>query len=449
MADTILLIDDDVTVLRIIGAYFEQHGWDVLRELTGEAGLVTFDRNLPDVVIVDLNLPGMDGLEVLERLRGRETAVIVLTGEGDVPTAVRAIQSGAENFIMKPVDLAHLLAAAGRAVEKVRLRRVNRTLIGQSSAGDGVESLGSSPLMRELGRQLTQLALSDRATILLQGEAGTGKRWIARLIHDISPRSAAPFIELACGTGDPTWLELELLGRDGSAGGDIPADRRQGLLEVADRGTLFLDEVADLPLELQAKLLSVLETRALRRAGGSREVPIDVRVIATTARSLPAAVDAGRFREDLFSLLNVMPLTVPAVRERGRDDLLALIRRFLKELASAAPGSPNRLSDDALDRMLRHSWPGNVRELRNVIERALMLARGHQQVGVEHLPPEVRAKSGVLDRRHTPLTLDELERMHIDRTLKHHAGNRTRTAQELGISRATLIAKIKKYAITS
>jgi DNA-binding NtrC family response regulator len=431
----------------VLGTFFEQHGWDVYRELSGEAGIATFERALPDIVLVDLNLPGMDGLELLEQLRGRETAVILLTGDGDVPTAVRAMQSGAENFLTKPIDLSHLEAVADRAVEKVRLRRVNRTLIGQSATAEGLESLGTSALMREVGRQLTLLAHSDRNALLVQGESGTGKRWVARLIHDISPRASAPFIEVACGAGDASWLEAELFGREGGAGGDASGERRQGLVEVADGGTLFLDEVADLPLEMQAKLQGMLETRSIRRAGGKREIPVDVRVIAATARSLAAAVETGRFRSDLYYRLNVMPLVVPPLRERSRDDFLALIRRFLRDLSPATPGSPSRLTDDTLDRLLKHSWPGNVRELRNVLERALLLARGNEMVGAEHLPPEFRARFSPLDRRHTPLTLDELERMHIDRTLKHHGGNRTRASQELGISRATLIAKIKRYAI--
>jgi DNA-binding NtrC family response regulator len=444
MTDSILIVDDDVMVLRALGAFFEQRGWDVYRELSGEAGVATFERTLTDVVLCDLRLPGMDGFEVLERLRGRETAVIVLTGDGDVPTAVRAMQSGAENFLTKPVDLAQLQVTADRAIEKVRLRRVNRTLIGQSATAEGLDSLGTSAVMREVARQVTLLAHSDRNAVLLLGEAGTGKRWVARLLHDVSPRGSAPFIEVACGAGDAAWLETELFGREGGMPG---AERRQGLVEVADGGSLFLDEVADLPPELQAKLLVMLETRAIRRAGGTREIPVDVRIVAATAQPLGELVAAGRFRQDLLYTLNVMPVQLAPLRERGRDDFLGLIRRFLKELAPAAPGAPSRLTEEALERLLKHTWPGNLSELRNVLERALLLARGSEMVGIEHLPPEFRGRFASLDRRHTPLTLEELERMHIDRTLKHHGGNRTHAALELGISRATLIAKIKRYAI--
>lgn len=445
MTDSILLIDDDIAVLRMLGAAFEQRGWDVYRDMSGEAGMATFERSLTDVVLVDLHLPGMDGFELLDQLRGRETAVIVLTGDGDVPTAVRAMQSGAENFLTKPVNLAHLHAVADRAVEKVRLRRINRTLIGQTATPEGLDSLGTSALMREVGRQVTLLAHSDRNALLLQAEAGAGKRWVARLIHDISPRAAAPFIEVACSAGDSAWLDAELFGREGD---EPQGERRRGLFEVADGGSVFLDEVVDLPLELQAKLLAMLDARALRRIGGTREIPVDVRVIVASARPLAAAVESGRVREDLYYRLNVLPLVVPPLRERSRDDFLALIRRCLKELAPGTPGAPTRLSDDALDRLLRHAWPGNIRELRNVLERALLLARGHDAIGAEHLPTEFRASVSPFERRHAPLTLQELERVHIDRTLQHHNGNRTRAAQELGISRATLIAKIKRYTLS-
>ncbi|MEO5798658.1 MAG: sigma-54 dependent transcriptional regulator [Gemmatimonadales bacterium] len=447
MTDSLLLIDDDVTLLKNIGAYFERRGWDVFTELSGEAGLVTFDRARPDVVLLDLGLPGMDGLEVLEQFRTRDTAVIMMTGDAAIATAVQAMQAGAENFLVKPVDLEHLGAAVTRAAEKVKLRRVNRTLIGQSATTDGLDSLGASVVMREFAHQLSVLARNDRTAVLIHGESGSGKRWAARLLHDLSPRSSAPFIEVACGTGDASWLDLELFGREQSVDTPEGVSRRQGLLEVADGGTLFLDEVADLPLELQAKIDSVLEQRAFRRAGGTREIPVDIRVVAATSRSLATMVESGRFREDLYYRLNVMPLEVPPLRDRGQDDILTLIRRFLRELAPSMPGAPTKISDDAFDRLLHHGWPGNVREMRNVLERALLLARGQPQIGAEHLPGEFRARSGPFDRRHTPLTMEEVERMHIDRTLKHHGGNRTRAAQELGISRATLIAKIKRYAI--
>lgn len=445
MPNSILLIDDDVFILRTIGAFFEQHGWDVYRELTGEAGLETFARSLPDVVLLDLNLPGMDGLEVLEQLRGRDTAVVLHTGDNDVPAAVAAMRSGAENFLVKPAEPEHLLATCERAAEKGKLRRVNRSLIGRGAATEGFDGLGASPMMKEVARQLTLLARSDRTPVLIQGEPGTEKAAIARLLHDASPRASEPFIEFADGAGDSEWLETLLVGREG--GDTTSGERRQGMLEIADGGTLFLAEISDLPGPLQATLVGVLEQHAFRRVGGTREIPVDVRIVAATAHLPSALLGSGRLREDLYYRLNVMPLVVPPLRERTREDLLALIRRDLRELSRSAPGSPTRLTDDALDRLLGHGWPGNTQELHNVIERAMLLARGAEAIGAEHLPGEFRAKGGPFDRRHNPLTMEEVERMHIDRTLKHHGGNRTRAAAELGISRATLIAKIKRYAI--
>ncbi len=445
MADSILLIDDDASILRTLGAFFEQRGWDVFRELTGESGLAMWHRTSADVVLVDLHLPGIDGLEVLDQLRGRETAVILLTGDGDVRAAVEAMRAGAENFLVKPVDLEHLHEAAKRATEKVRLRRVNRALVGQGVPHDQLAMLGTLPPMKAVRDQVTMLARTDQTALLIEGESGTGKRSIARILHDLSVRREAPFIEVICAAEDPIALEAELFGVEPAP--NAPGTVHLGLVEMADGGTLFLNEVAAAPAGIQARLAQVLELRAFRRVGGVREIPVDVRMVATTSEPVPAVVESGRLRDDLFYRLRVVPLRVPALRERHPDDLLAAVRRMMRELVPALPGAPTRLGDEVLERLLAHGWPGNLRELRNVLERALLLARGQDQVAVEHLPAEFRARPGPFDRRHTPLTMAEVERMHIERTLKHHKGNRTRTAEELGISRATLIAKIKRYAI--
>jgi DNA-binding NtrC family response regulator len=446
MADSVLLIDDDVDVLRAIGNAFERLGYEVTRELSGEAGLATFDRQRPEVVILDLRLPGMDGMEVLEALRKRGAAVILLTGQSDVETAVRAMQLGAENFLTKPVDITHLAAAAARVADKVRLRRVNETLL-HGTSGRGLESLGSSGQMQDFAHQVSLLAQSDRTTVLLTGESGTGKGWVARMIHDLSPRAKEPFVEVNAAGLTSTFLDSELFGHEKGAFTDAK-DRKQGLFEIADRGTIFLDEIGDLVPELQPKLLKVLETKTFRRLGGTRELTVDVRLIAATNRNLQAEVERGRFREDLYYRLSVMPLMLPAVRDRTREDRMSLVNRILSDLRKELPDGPPALSSEVVERLLAYPWPGNVREMRNVLERALILGRGQPAVSVEHLPGEFRARPGVGDRRHTPLSLDDLERQHIDRTLKHHGGNRTRAAAELGISRATLINKIKRYNLT-
>ena len=447
MTSSVLLIDDDADVLRAIGNYFEELGYEVSRELTGEAGLATFERYRPEVVILDLHLPGMNGLEVLQHLRERDGAVILLTGDTDLPTAVRAMQLGAENFLTKPVDMTHLAAATERVADKTRLRRVNRALLDRSGPGEGLQSIGVSPRMQDVAHEAALLASSDRTTVLIQGESGTGKGWIARIIHDQSPRRNGPFVEVNCAGLTSTFLDSELFGHEKGAFTDAK-DRKQGLFEIADHGTIFLDEIGDLAPELQPKLLKVLETKTFRRLGGTRELTVDVRLIAATNKKLGEEVEAGRFREDLLYRLSVMPLTLPPVRDRTREDRVALLMRLFSDLRDQLPDSPKTISPEALERLLDHKWPGNVREIRNVLERAIILGRAHDAIAIDHLPGELRARSGMGDRRHLPQSLDDLERAHIERTLRFHGGNRTRSAQELGISRATLINKIKRYNIT-
>jgi DNA-binding NtrC family response regulator len=448
MPASVLLIDDDVDVLRSVGNYFERLGYEVTRELSGEAGLATFDRLRPEVVVLDLRLPVMDGLEVLEHLRARDAAVILLTGEADVSAAVRAMQLGAENFLTKPVDMEHLAAATARVADKARLRRVNEALLIRSAPDYGLDSLGTSSGMQEFAHQIALLAQSERTTVLLTGESGTGKGWAARMIHDLSPRSKAPFVEVTCAGLNAAFLDSELFGHEKGAFTDAK-DRKQGLFEIADHGTILLDQIGDLAPELQPKLLKLLETKTFRRFGGTREITVDVRLVAATNRELQAEVETGRFREDLYYRLSVMPLVLPAVRDRTREDRLALITRLMRDLRAELPDGPATLSSEVVERLLAYPWPGNVREIRNVLERALILGRGAAAVSIEHLPGEFRARPGIGDRRHTPLSLDDLERQHIERTLKHHTGNRTRAAIELGISRATLINKIKRYSLTS
>src|SRR5205823_59181 len=345
MPDSVLLIDDDADVLRAVGDYFDKIGFEVGRADAAEAGFEAFDRMRPDVVILDLHLPDIGGLEVLERLRSLGGSVILLTGQGDIATAVRAMQLGAEHFLTKPVDLGHLAAATARVCDKIHLARENALLRARGRELEGLESLGVSPAIRELGRQVELLSASERSTVLLTGESGTGKGWVARVIHHLSPRASGPFVEVNCGGLSATFLESELFGHEKGAFTDAK-ERRQGLFELADRGTIFLDEIGDLAPELQPKLR-------------------------------------------------------------------------------------------------------NVREMRNVVERAMILARGAGQIGLEHLPSDLRRSggSGGGDRRHQPQALAEVERVHIEKTLKFHGGNRTRAALELGISRATLINKIKVYGL--
>jgi len=444
MSDSILIVDDDADVLRAVGDYFERLGYEVFRESSGEAAVEAYGRMRPDVVILDLRLPGMDGLQTLEELRRWDAAVLLLTGHGDIATAVRAMQLGAENFLTKPVDMPLLAAAAARALEKVHLRRHNALLVSQLAPAGGEDVLGVSKPMRDLARQLVLLAESDRTTVLLTGESGSGKGWVARLLHRLSGRRDAPFVDVNCAGLSATFLDSELFGHEKGAFTDAK-ERKQGLFELADRGSLFLDEIAELAPELQPKVLKALEDKSFRRLGGTREIQVDVRLIAATNHDIGDAVRRGRFREDLYYRLNVIPLHLPPLRDRAREDRLALLQRLFAELRAELPESPGALSSEALERLLAYAWPGNIREMRNVLERALIVSRGAEELGPEHLPAEVGRRPAVPPRQ--AVSLEEVERRHIERTLRRHAGNRTRAAEELGISRATLINKIKVYAL--
>jgi DNA-binding NtrC family response regulator len=446
MTETILLVDDDPDVARSVGAYLERSGYQVVQAPCGEDALVAAARDRPDVVILDLQLPDMSGLEVLERLPGGDHAVLMLTGHGDVPTAVRAMQLGAENFLTKPVDLPHLVVAVSRAVEKVRLRREVLRLHG-SSAGTLDGALGVSPAMRALERQLALVAQGERTTVLLTGESGSGKGRIARLLHAVSPRAAGAFVDVNCGGLTATFLDDELFGHERGAFTDAKQAKR-GLFEVADGGTLFLDEIGDLAPALQPKLLKVIETRQFRRLGGTRELTSDVRLLVATHRDLVAAVQDGSFREDLFYRISVSVVHLPPVRERAREDRLALVERVLAELAGEVPGTPTELATEALERLLSYPWPGNVREMRNALERAMIMARGRATIGVEHLALDVRGTGRGGGRRTAVISLKDSERRQVERVLKLHEGNRTRAARDLGISRVTLLKKIKEYGLT-
>src|SRR5260370_20211640 len=287
MADSVLLIDDDADVLRVLGEYFDTLGYEVSRATTAEEWLEAFGRLRPDVVILDLHLTDLDGREVLERVRAQGGSVILLTGQGDIENAVREMQLGAEHFLTKPVDLNRLAAATARVGERIRLARQNALLRAREHEHEGLESLGVSPPIPELGRQIELLAASERSTVLLTGESGTGKGWVARVLHHLSPRAGGPVLEVNCGGLSATFLESELFGHEQGAFTDA-RERRQGLFELADHGTIFLDEIGDLAPELQPKLLKLLETQSFRRLGGSREMTVDARLIAATNPDLVA-----------------------------------------------------------------------------------------------------------------------------------------------------------------
>jgi DNA-binding NtrC family response regulator len=444
---SILIIDDEIAIATAFAMFFRHDGAHVVHEAhTGAEGIEAFDRLKPDLVLLDVRLPDMTGFDVLGRIRNEDAVVIMVTGYGDVTMAVEALHKGAENFLTKPVDLSHLAAAAARALEKAQLRRMNRYFANQRGGGGGVV-FGSSPAMRELASQIAVLSGSDRTTALIVGPRGAGKGRVAELIHAQGPRAGKPFVEVNCAALTAESLDSELFGVEATADG-ATGSTRKGVFEIADGGTLFLDEISDLAPHLQPKLLRVLEGKGFRRHGGTVEISPDVRVIAATSRDLSAEVAAGRFREDLFYRLAVMPITLPPLRARSREDITELTAHLLQVLSKSVTDAPTTLSDEALDALLRYGWAGNIRELRNVLERAMLVARSQPKIELLHLPRDVQGASGADVAHHVPKSLAEVEKAHIDRTLKANQHNRTHAARELGISRATLIKKIRDYELS-
>ena len=440
---SILIIDDEVAIATAFAMFFRHDGAHLVTEAhTGQDGIDAYRRIRPDLVLLDVRLPDMTGFDVLAAIHEDHPVVIMVTAYGDVSMAVDALHKGAENFLTKPVDLSHLAAATARALEKAQLRRLSRWLTVKRGQGDGLV-FGSSTAMRELQAQIALLAGSERTTALILGESGSGKGRVAELLHAQSPRAGKPFVDVNCATLRPESLDAELFGVESSAatGGTTTL----GAFEIADGGTLFLDEIGDLDPVLQPKLVRVLEGKGFRRVGGLQEITPNVRVIAASARDLGAAVTAGRFREDLYYRLAVMPIQLTPLRARSREDFVELVASVQDAMAPGLPGAPAAIDDAALDAILRYGWPGNIRELRNVLERAMLLARGLPAVDLLHLPREVQGASGAEVAHHEPRSLADVERAHIDRTLRAHAHNRTHAARELGISRATLIKKIRDY----
>jgi DNA-binding NtrC family response regulator len=449
MTRSILLVDDDADILSLLGRFFESRGWEVQRAAEATGALALYERERPDLVLLDIHLPGVSGLQLLEVLRSRDpdASVIMLTGQADVRTAVEAMRLGAENFLTKPVELNHVEAALERAWEKAELRLRNRFMAERLGDGATTPALGPSELMREIARKVELLAESG-TTVLLTGETGTGKGYVAHLLHALSPRAANPFVDINCAGLSPQFLDSEMFGHEKGAFPDARV-QKHGLLEVAHTGTLFLDEVGDLGLELQPKLLKVIDTRRFRRLGGTRELEVDVRLIAATNHDLERQVRDGSFREDLFYRLNVLSLRLPPLRERGRDDIVDLAGRVLLDLRRQTGRGPRRFTTAALTVLTQYAWPGNIRELRNVVERALLLWPTADVIDTPQLPPELGGASAAPASwsDDADLSLEEIERRHIARVLALHNGNRSRVARSLGISRATLYEKLARYGL--
>ncbi len=450
MSDAILLVDREVEVLRSLGGHLEGEGFEVAREMEPGAAVAALERLDPDVVVVDFGLDQAARGRLLEAATANGAPVIAVLASAD-PAAFRAaLEAGAVQVLPRPADagvLAGMVRGLARATRPRRIAAATALTDGALPPEDRLAQVGSQPPMRQVVQQIETMARSDRAAVLITGEPGVGKAMAARLIHDLGPRAGEPF--LICSTvGTPAAdLEAALTGLEADAPG-AGGRRRRGLLEAAGEGSLRVREVTGLPRELQSTLLRVLEHRQFRRGGGREEVRAGARLIATTSRDLDREVSEGRLMADLQYRLGTQVLAIPPLRERAESDRRRLIERLHAGAGRRWAVTPPPLSEEAMERLLGHIWPGNVTELGEVLERAVLLARGQLAIAVEHLPGELRARPGLGDRRHQVMSLEEVEKRQIESSLRYHGGNRTRAAKELRISRATLINKIKRYGIT-
>ncbi len=451
MKGRILVVDDDQSMCEVIEAYLQQRGLTVSWRVDAEDAFLTLKNETFDVVLSDLRMPGMDGIELCERIVANqpEVPVVVITAFGSMDTAVAAMRAGAYDFVTKPIEMDLLALAVERALEHRRLREKVKALsraVARSQRFD--QLLGASPAMQALFDELERIADSE-ASVLIIGESGTGKELIARALHNKGGRAAGSFVAVGCSALPETLLESELFGHTRGAFTDART-ARQGLFLHADGGTLFLDEVGDMPLGLQPKLLRALEQNTIRPIGSDREVPFDARIIAATNRDIESAVEAGEFREDLYFRLNVIQLTPPPLRARGTDILL-LADHFLEKFADGTGKRIEGISDGAAEKLLAYSWPGNVRELRNAIERAVALTRT-EKLTVDDLPHAVRAYRGshMVVGGYDPselIRLEELEKRYILHVLQAVGGNKTLAGRVLGIDRKTLYRRLSRYGV--
>jgi DNA-binding NtrC family response regulator len=456
MADTqkhLLIVDDEAALRSAIAERLADQGFTVVQAGSGEEAMPLLAEFAFDILITDLRLPGMGGREVLDAALERypDIIAIVITGYGTVKDAVDAIKQGAADFVTKPFQFDALLHVVQSAVEQRRLKSENAYLRSQLEDRYRIDGLvGKSRVMRDLF-QLLETVAATSSTVLITGETGTGKELAARAIHHNSARRANRFVALNCSAIPETLLEAELFGHArGAFTGAVGT--RQGRLEQAHKGTLFLDEVGTMSPSLQAKLLRVLQEREFERVGDSHTIKIDVRVVAATHSDLAKMVGEGSFREDLFYRLNVLPVQLPPLRER-REDIPLLMQHFLQRLAQDSGRTGMTVSQEAMRRLMAYRWPGNVRQLENTVERALAFTQGRSVIDVQDLPPEIQNHSGVIEGAEAWLPEDGLdferyiegiELSLIKRSLERTQGNKRQAARLLNLKRTTLIEKLKR-----
>ena len=445
---SILVVDDEPGVRSSVGGVLRDEGFEVDAVGTGEECLERATGATYDVIVLDIWLPGLDGLTTLKRLREREVdaQVVIISGHGNIESAVRAIKMGAFDFIEKPLSLEKTVLVVRNALRQRDLEAENRVLRARVDRHQTM--IGDSPAMMHLREQVS-MAAPTNGRVLILGENGTGKELVARTIHQMSRRKSGPFIEVNCAAIPEELIESELFGHVRGAFTGAVADK-PGRFEQANGGTIFLDEIADMSLKTQAKVLRVLQEQVMERVGGTQRIRVDVRVLAATNKDLSSEIRAGRFREDLYFRLNVIPIFVPPLRDRPKDIPL-LADHFMAVLAVEYGRRPKRLAPEAAARLAQYSWPGNVRELRNVVERLIIMAAGDTitaqdlaflgRDGMPEARPSVDLQLPLSEAR------DQFERDYILQTLASNQGNMSRTADALGVERSNLYKKLRAFGI--
>ncbi|HYB20022.1 MAG TPA: sigma-54 dependent transcriptional regulator [Thermodesulfobacteriota bacterium] len=449
----ILIVDDEKVQLEMLKGFLVKQGYGVETSEDGQRALEKIKKGFFDLILSDYRMPGMDGLQLLKEVKrlNPEAAVVIMTAYGTIDTAVEAMKAGASDFLTKPLELDGVLIRIQKVEREIRLERENRELKEQLRERFKVDFIISASPRMEEALNLAKRVAGSPATVLILGESGTGKELIARAIHYASPRSDKPFIKVNCAALPENLLESELFGHEKGAFTGAVA-RRIGRFEQADRGTIFLDEIGDLSLPLQVKLLRILQEKEFERVGSSQTIEADVRVIAATNRDLEEAIQKGAFREDLYYRLNVVTITLPSLRER-KEDIPPLTEHFLGKYSRENKKEVTSLSKQAKDLLMRYHYPGNVRELENIIERAVVLCR-ENTLTTQDLPLNLQESKAeiALERgregRSLPQALEEIERQEIAGALQRSAWVQTKAAEELGISERVLRYKLKKYKIT-
>jgi len=451
MKPAILIVDDDEVMRQTLSDVFTKMDYEIVTTGSGKEAIALIQRRLVDLVLLDIRLPDMDGIAVLQKIKESDTdlMVIMMTAYSDVQTAVLAMKAGAYDYINKPFELDELRLLIQKAIETQSLRNEVRRLRGQHENNDDMIHIsGNSPQIQNIRELIQMIAQTPRTSVLIQGESGTGKELAANAVHYSSKRAHRPLIKINCSAIPENLLETELFGYERGAFTDAKSTKK-GLFELANGGTVFLDEIGDMNHYLQSKFLRVLETQSFMRVGGIREIHVDLRFVAASNKNLAEMVNGGEFRKDLYYRLKVMVLEIPPLRDR-REDILLLANLFIEANNQELGRSIRGMHPEAKELLLNYTWPGNIRELKNVVERAMILC-ATETISAEHLPIELREHQGSSFRSSSldpsEFSLESMERKHIFEILSMVNGNKSKAARSLGISRSTLREKMKKYLI--